>query len=90
MESGRIHLHPETICAIDHEKYVDAEGGYSIWDAIQVDNSCYSQRYGIQYDGLANKTTELDPSSSQTAYSLETANITFALTSKSKLWLADT
>ncbi|XP_043288198.1 uncharacterized protein [Venturia canescens] len=81
LESNRIYLRPGTICALLGTNCQDGDGENTFWDSRPRDN-CKFYRYGILYNGIANKIRDVDSDVSRSLYSVTTTDVTFALTSR--------
>ena len=82
LDNNNINLRSGKICSLSIGNCLDVDGGYTFWQVIPTD-SCKFNRYGILYEGLANKMSNPDlGGNQQTVYSLSTQGVTFALTAK--------
>ena len=81
-DNNHINLRSGTACSLSIGNCLDIDGRYTFWQTIPTD-SCKFNRYGILYEGMANKMSNPDlGGNQQTVYSLSTQGVTFALTAK--------
>ena len=76
LQNDQLHLPSGTTCPLSSGTCIDMVGGHTFWKPMPVDY-CKFSKYGVLYEGLADKITDL-----QTVYSLTTQDITFALTAR--------
>lgn len=81
VDNNRIHLRSGTNCNLSEGRCIDFDGGDTYWDPIPED-SCKTSRYGLLYEGKADKIADYDVHNQQDVYSLTEGDVTFALTSK--------
>lgn len=62
---------------------MDVEGGYTYWKSLPEDR-CVFNRYGLLYEGLATRITDVNLEFTQTVYTLNAEKITFGLTAKGR------
>lgn len=84
VDTNKVYLRSGTRCELSEGNCVDVDGGDTFWDPLPEDN-CNSKRYGLLYEGIANKIISHDSGARQTVYSLETGNVVFALATRSMI-----
>ena len=80
LDNDQLMLLSGTTCPLSARNCIDSEGGYTFWKPIPTD-TCNFNRYGILYEGLANKMIDADLGN-KIVYSVATQGVTFALTAK--------
>ena len=71
LNNNHVNLHSGTVCSLSIGNCLDIEGGYIFWEIIPTD-SCKFNKYGVLYEGFANKMLNSDLGShKQIVYSLQ-------------------
>lgn len=81
VDTNKIHLRSGTNCDLSEGRCVDIDGGDTFWEPMPED-SCKTSRYGLLYEGIADRITDYDTGNPQTVYTLTEGDVTFGLTSK--------
>lgn len=81
VNTDKVHLRSGTSCDLSEGRCVDFDGGDTFWDPIPED-SCKTGRYGLLYEGIADRITDFDIGNLQNVYALTEGDVTFGLTSK--------
>ena len=82
LDSNHINLRSGTVCILASGNCLDIDGSNTFWQTIPTD-ACKFSRYGVLYEGIANKMMSSDLGGNrQIVYSLTTPGVTFALTAK--------
>ena len=83
LSSNKIQLGTGITCALSDIFCTDVEYGQTFWDTLPND-VCNFNKYGIIYEGPANKTYDNTTDNTETFYSLTTEDITFLLAEKTR------
>lgn len=78
-----IHLDAETTCPVEATTCRTQTGGYAFWDVLPKDQ-CKFDRYGVLYEGKAEKLTRPSEGSHETIYTITADDVTFTLSQKRK------
>lgn len=81
LENDKIHLASGQVCTLSEGSCLDVRGGYTFWSPIPVDR-CGFDKYGVLYEGLAQKMTDGSGTHVETVYTLSTSDVTFGLTAR--------
>jgi len=83
LNTGKIVLKSGTICELNEETCVDSDDGYTFWHSMPT-TACGFEAYDVLYEGVATKFQGLPGTQYTTIFTLETQDITFALTQTRK------
>lgn len=81
LDNDRIHLKSGVTCRMSDTMCLDTEGGNTFWSALPEDR-CNTDRYSLIYEGKSTKVSDKTMLEAQALYTLESKEITFALTVK--------
>ena len=81
LNNDQLHLTSGTKCKVTDSKCLDMEGGNTFWSPLPQDR-CNTDKYSLLYEGKAAKITDRTMPEVQTMYSVESKEMTFALTVK--------
>ncbi|XP_023288930.1 uncharacterized protein LOC111674084 [Orussus abietinus] len=84
LDTNKVYLKSGATCGMMSGQCTDFEGGSTFWSPVPTD-ACSFRKYGVLYEGLADKINSHDAENNQVMYSLITKDVTFALTSRSNL-----
>ena len=79
LENGRIMLSSGTVCPLADGNCLDGNDGYTFWQPIPS-TTCHFNQYDVLYEGIATKMQGTVLPHLSTVFTLNTQDITFALT----------